>query len=103
MQLCVSLADLVGIDRNAAASINDRLVHPRMMVIEKDNERWVFPVDEVFGIARVKNHDLREVPVTVSHDSSAYTSGVFEWNGHSVGLLEDELIFGSLRRKLTGG
>jgi chemotaxis-related protein WspD len=104
MQLCVSLADLVGIDRNAAStSVRDRLVHPRMMVIEKDSERWVFAVDEVFGIASVKNHDLRDVPVTVSHDRSAYTRGVFEWNGHSVGLLEDELVFGSLRRKLMGG
>jgi chemotaxis-related protein WspD len=101
MQLCVSLAHLVGIDRTAGGHVHDRLVHPRMMVIEKDGERWVFGVDEVFGIARVQNQELREVPVTVSHDRSAYTRGVFEWNGHTVGLLEDELVFSSLRRKIT--
>lgn len=101
IQLCVSLGGLLGLEEAGGADQNGRHgVYRRMVVVERERERWVFPADEVSGIHRFRPGELRGAPVTVAKAAATYTRGMIPWQGRSVGYLDDELLFYSLRRGL---
>lgn len=71
-----------------------------MMVIERDGDVWAFAVSEVCGIIHHDPGLMQNVPVTVAKSAANYLRGVFVWRENRVGLLDDELLFFSLRRSV---
>lgn len=98
LQLCVSLAALLSIEPDSEADSEARASRPRFAVIEREGQRWVFPVDELLGVHRVARQALAAPPATVSGDGQALTSALFELSGQRVALLDPELVFTRLRR-----
>lgn len=98
LQLCVSLAALLGIDPSAADANMDR---PRLAVIERDGDRWVFPVAELCGVERIEQRALGAPPATVARDAAALTTALFSWRDRTVALLDADLLFAALRRVVT--
>ena len=79
--LCISLSRILEIEQT-----ND-LPGGRMIEIEKDGERWVFPVDQVQG---------------VSHVMSVTESGMvsrFHREGMDIGYLNSEMLFNILKKE----
>ncbi len=99
--VCISLGALLTTGRNGAQSGDGRLVRKRLLVASRGGERLVFPVDEVHGVHRYNPLELRDAPATVAKAPSTYTRRMLQWREHSVGLLDDELLFESLRRTLS--
>ncbi len=97
LQLCVALNELLGIEysmsRSHHASHDDR-----MIAIAQNKELWVFPVDEVEGIHLWHVAMLENAPVNVSKSASNYLKGIMTIKNKSIGLLDEELIFYSLKR-----
>ena len=73
----------------------------RLLVVQWDGQRLVFPVDEVHGIQRFQKEELKGPPATVSHSALTYTRGVFDWRKRTVGLLEADALFAALNRSLA--
>ncbi len=69
-----------------------------MMVIENEGEVWAFAVADVCGTHNCDLRTMKNVPVNVAKSTANYLRGVFAWQGHDVGLIDDELLFFSLRR-----
>jgi chemotaxis-related protein WspD len=44
---------------------------------------------------------LKEVPETVARSAATYSKALLPWHEHSVGLLDDELLFHSLKRSVA--
>ena len=63
--------------------------------------RLAFPVDEVQGIHRFPQEELKEPPATIAKSTLSYTRGVFAWRDHTIGLLDTELFFTALNHRLT--
>lgn len=93
MRLCVSLHYLLQIEEGAKQ-------YARMLAIQKGDQRWIFPVDEVYGNHRYRKRELQNVPVTVSKSTANYLKGVIAWEGKGVGVLDEDLLFQSLKRSL---
>ncbi len=101
IQLCISLQALLGIETAVVNSQNiNPLVYGRMVVIEKAGSRWVFPVDEIYGIHRIYGNELGNVPATVNKIADNYTKGMIKWQSQNVSYLDDELLFYTLDKKL---
>ena len=108
IQLCVSLRELLGIDGSSGrpaglkngASDERVKTYRRMMVIDSEDGKWVFPVDQILGIYRVNPGSFQNVPVTVAKAQSTYTKGIFKWEAHYVAHLDDELLVYSLTRSV---
>jgi chemotaxis-related protein WspD len=98
IQLCVSLRALLGIETDPEQNREQRRTYKRMIVINRAEERWVFPVDEIHGIYRIHPHQLQNVPVTVSKSEPAFTKGLFPWKDKYVAFLDDELLLYKLNR-----
>ncbi len=95
LQLCASLHRVVGLDEPAARSPVRRLV-----VTRRDQEFWVFPVDEVFNVVGFGSDEIESAPMTVTAAIGTHTRGVVAWREHKVGYLSMESLFASLRRSL---
>jgi chemotaxis-related protein WspD len=71
-----------------------------MIVVNKDEKRWVFPVDEIHGIHRIHPQTFQNVPVTVAKAKTTFTRYLFDWEETTVALLDDELLLYKLTRSM---
>ena len=92
-----SLSNILGIEKDADSK---RAVSRRMLVIEHAGESWVFPVDEVDRVYRVTIAEMEAVPVTISKDALAYSPAIIKQGERRIALLDEDLLFGALRRSL---
>lgn len=101
IQLCVSLNHLLDLETNQESQqpVNS-LIYQRLVVVEREGSRWVFPVDEIYGVQRFSAQDLRAAPIVISKSASTYTQGVFDWQATHVNYLNDELLFNTLNRRV---
>ena len=97
LQLCAALHELLQIKINAES---EPTITHRMLFIQKNGENWIFPVNEVFGIHYCDSINLTNVPVTISKSSTNFLKGVINWNGKTVGYLDEDLIFNRLNAEL---
>jgi len=100
--VCVSLSQVVGAEPLDDAWGHERsdTTFRRLLVIRQDTVRVVCPVDEVHGIHRFHPRELKDVPTTVAKATVTYSTALLPWQGHSVGTLDDQLLFYALKRSL---
>ncbi|XHR27423.1 MAG: chemotaxis protein CheW [Chthoniobacteraceae bacterium] len=104
---CISLAHLLGVnvanapEAEPVKAAKGRNAYERLLVVGREGERVVFAVDEVHSGVRYHPNDLKPIPSTVSQSTYSYTQGLLEWEGHSVGVLDDSLLFYTLGRQLA--
>jgi chemotaxis-related protein WspD len=113
LHLCVHLAQLLGgkaIGREAGqrpgagqeqqASAAAPGAQERLIVVQSEGHRWVFPVDAVDQVYRFPAGELTGAPATLARSSGRLTRGVFTWQGRSVGYLDDARLFQLLRTRI---
>lgn len=98
IQVCISLKALLGLEAGENQSLPT--THERMVVVEKEASRWVFLVDEIYGIHRFHADEFGNVPATVAKVPETYTKGILNWQNQNVSYLDDELLFYILNKKL---
>jgi chemotaxis-related protein WspD len=101
VRLCVNLRALLGINsEDTLKNETPQRLPRRMLVVDKEGERWVFPVDEIHGIQRIYPTQLGNTPVTVSKSGAGFSKGLFYWEHKHVALLDDDLLFYKLTRSV---
>ncbi len=106
LRICVSLHGLLGVEPDSTPTTNGHHIeHPpehtpeseqRMLIVQDRNDPWVFPVEQVLGIVRPADSDIREVPATFGKASS-FSRAVFSWKDRTVGYIDEVQLFASLR------
>lgn len=99
--LCINMQNFLEIESEKTKDKHKGVIFQRRMVaIHKEEDQWILPVDEVLGIGYCDLNRLENVPVTVAKSAANYLKGVFTWKQKTIGYLDEELLFYSLRRKL---
>lgn len=99
--LCASLSHLLNLESPQEKATATPVENTkRMMVAGQSEEKWVFPVDEVYGTYRFHLSELRDAPVVITKATEAYTQGVIHWEGDKVNYLDSELLFYTLNHKI---
>jgi chemotaxis-related protein WspD len=93
--LCASLSNLLSLESAEASSSSKR-----MIVAGQREEKWVFPVDEVYGTYRFHLSELRDAPIVITKAAESYTQGVIHWEKDKVNYLDSELLFYTLNHKI---
>lgn len=70
----------------------------RIIAIYKEGEIWVFPVNEIGGIFSWNIDTIENVPMSISKSSANYIKGIIYVDQKTIGLLDAELLFSSLKR-----
>ncbi|NBP88595.1 MAG: chemotaxis protein [Planctomycetia bacterium] len=118
--LCGSLHGLLGFAEHAdvqtaVPSLSDRgsfqtadddaiLASARLLVAThtegRTTRRWAFPVDEVAGVHRVVDDELRDVPSTLGKPGQRFSRALFTWHEHVVSLLAADRLFSGLHDQI---
>lgn len=98
--MCISMSRLLDLETDPVKAPSERVAYPRMAVLEKGADRWVFCVDEVDGIHRLHPNDMTNVPVTVTKAPHPYVQALFAREGETTAFLDEEALFGVVHRKL---
>ncbi|AZG15741.1 chemotaxis protein CheW [Cupriavidus pauculus] len=93
---CVSLAQLFG-----DAPEGDDARPARFLILGQGRSAIALPVAEVAGVEHVPRRALLPLPATLTRASARYTQALFEHAGHSVGLLDADLLRQALSRSLA--
>ena len=98
--LCISMERVLGIgaldEKSDAAKKLQRLV-----VIQKDGDRFAFPASEVYGLVRYAAAELQKLPPTVEQAEMHFAQALLPWNDKSVSCLDHELLFYTLNKGLS--
>jgi chemotaxis-related protein WspD len=104
LHLCVSLRELLGIEEvledRQINSVLPTITKERLLVVAQDQNRWVFPVDEVEGVCRIKAHVLENLPHTVEKSPKSYSQAIFSHQNKKVGMLTESRIFQALEKTI---
>jgi chemotaxis-related protein WspD len=73
----------------------------RLVVIQKQGDRFAFLASEIHGLVRSLWQELVSPPDTLARAEPHYTSSILQWNGKSVSCLDDELLFYTLNKGLA--
>lgn len=102
LQVCVCLVALLNISGGDAVDENHgKGVYQRMMVIEHQRVKYVFPVSEVRGLHRYLPDQLKEAPATALNCYVHYLQGMLMVDDHPVGVLDHESLFSALGRAIA--
>lgn len=99
LHLAFSLPQLIGLKIDAPFSGRARSL-PRMAQIEKEGDRWVFPVDEVLALHELTPESTLAVPGDPDDPATTYLTAMFEFDGQIAHCIDDGLLFASLKRSL---
>jgi chemotaxis-related protein WspD len=127
LQLCVSLRELLGIESNGphpnplpkgegtglghlpkregafvmdSSSVSSPVVKERLLVVEQNQNRWVFPVDEVEGVHRINAKAAEDVPHTVEKSDRHFSRMIFPHRDRKVGMISRERLFQALEKSI---
>jgi chemotaxis-related protein WspD len=98
---CVSLARLLRLNQSKESpAVANQSKPNRLVVVRRENSRVVYAIDEVHGIHRVHENELRDVPTTVARAATC-TRSVLVWRGRTVGVLDERLLFEAVQQSVA--
>jgi chemotaxis-related protein WspD len=100
IMLAASLTTLLGLATTRTSGSSHQGVG-RMAVAGTPEGKWVFPIDEIYGIYLFNRDDVKSPSVVISHADESYTRGVFQWQNRSVALLDPDRIFSALTTEIS--
>ncbi|MCW2291140.1 chemotaxis-related protein WspD [Pseudomonas sp. BIGb0408] len=95
---CVSLAEMLGLE--SAEAVTERRVVPRMLIFSLADGPVVMPVDEVEGIEAIAVSQVVETGNGSVPMARRFASGVLQWKGRSVTLLDEQILQQTIARSL---
>ena len=96
LHLCISLHKLFGEQEPQNLPRTARL-----LVARHGGEDWAFPVDQVEGMHDVAETDIEPLPATLTSIEVVYTQGLFHSGEKTVAIIDENLLFGSLLRRIA--
>ena len=98
IMLAASLTNLLGLSVTASSGTQGA---GRMAVAGAPEGKWVFPIDEIYGIYLFNRDDVKPAPVVITNADRSYACGVFQWQNRTVALLDADRIFNALTTEIS--
>lgn len=99
LHLALRLNHLLGI-ANSPKSQEQRIAVPRLLVAGREEQTWVFRVDEVDRVHRLVVCEVQPAPPTLSRSATRFSRGVFCYRNRVIGLLDEKRLFEAVRAGL---
>jgi len=101
IMLAASLTNLLGLTVQSTSTSSAAHAAGRMAVAGAPEGKWVFPIDEIYGIYLFNRDDVKPAPVVITNADHSYACGVFQWQNRSVALLDPDRIFQALTNEIS--
>lgn len=97
---CMSSVEIFGLTENFHSHPEGKQSYRRMIAVQKENNRFVFQVDEVLCVSQISRDVMEPLPDTLVSSDNALTTKLFDFEGATVGFLDTERFFQALTRSL---
>jgi len=97
---CVSVSNVIGLPEEKKRK-KEQLSGKRMIVVNRNGERFVFTVDKIYGVYRISPEKDIKSPAEMSDTSSSLMRGVFSLNDKMIGLFDEDKFFNFLNGSLV--
>jgi chemotaxis-related protein WspD len=94
---CMSLSRIIGLPDSEQ---KEESPGNRLALVELKGEHFALLADEILEIRRIVPSEIGEAPSTVSKSNSALTAGVFSIGARTVGILDEDKLYTTLRGSL---
>jgi chemotaxis-related protein WspD len=98
--MCIALGNILGVGNaeylpssTLSPQSQQSSVYARTVVMEVQENRWAFRVDEIAGIHRLDKKELKDVPVVISKTPDTYTKKILHLENRKINYLNYELLF----------
>jgi chemotaxis-related protein WspD len=98
MEICISFRALVSDKASATATHNNK---SRIIIINLDSGKYAFQADEVMGVFKISERDIKHPPTSISHTDKQLTGGVFDYNETHIGLVDDACMNSKLMEAMS--
>ncbi|MBF0263755.1 MAG: chemotaxis protein CheW [Gammaproteobacteria bacterium] len=89
IEICISLEQIIS---GNIISSNESNVKKRMIVIQLQSGKYVFPADEVMGVFTIKQDDIQKTSDSISGTKKQVCSGIYAYKDKHIGLLDESLL-----------
>ncbi|MDP8223945.1 MAG: chemotaxis protein CheW [Candidatus Lernaella stagnicola] len=100
IRLCASIHPLFEAVADETSGESDVADKSRLIMVEKEGENWVFPVDEVHGLYHYQPDEMKNSPVSASRTAEPLTMGTVPWRAGQIGLIDEDKLIEALKRSL---
>jgi chemotaxis-related protein WspD len=97
----VALEELLGVAPDAPGSGRGTGFARLVVIGDSPSRRVAFEADEVHGLHRCTEAELRPLPATIERAASRFTDALIDWQGHAVGRLDGPALLDALGRGLA--
>ncbi len=109
LYLTIAMESLVGLDRKFDMELNSK----QLLVLNIDNQKYCFPIDEFDSVKNIKLSDLEEIPQTISKIENNIIDNVFKTThkskinneSHTIeivaSIINNQKLISSLNRNLV--
>lgn len=102
VKLCFAVDKLLELDPGNTAGENTIGIYKRLLVLEHQNQNYVFPVDEVGGVERIDETALETLPSNLNEKHANLVKGVMKSQSGRVAVLNAPRLFGALEDAVSG-
>ena len=92
IELCIALNSMLSVDIESIEKNNQVNKQERMVVIHLDSGKYVFLVDELMGIFRINEREVKQTPTSIVHTKQQLISGIFDYEQKHIGLIDEKLL-----------
>ncbi len=96
---CVSAYEVLGLTDKIFK--DDNKGYKRMVIIKKNDDTFVFKVDELLRAERISSDDLKKPPATLTKSKASYTKNVYFKDKIEIGIINDDNFFKILKESLN--
>lgn len=101
LRLCASVHALFSLETPNGSSAGERVDKQRMIVVEKNKQGWVFPVDEIVGLSHYHPAEIENTPVAARKTAEpVITKGTIPLEQQVIGLIDEDELLLAFRRSL---
>jgi chemotaxis-related protein WspD len=104
LRLCFSLQVLFSLENQAKEDRSEKQAtgshYPRLLILTQGNDLFTFPVEEVESVYQFDLSKMSNVPINIFKTRENYLKGVIRKNEKNIYVINEEMLFLSLRRRM---
>lgn len=100
IKLAVELHGLLGVEQLASDAEKKSKIFKRNVVIQRNKDNWVLPVDEIYGVLKFNDKRVTSLPATAKTSKENFLRGFIKSDKIEAGIIVNNVLFDSISKNV---
>ncbi len=98
--MCISLSSFLSLPAVAPDYESKSKIYKSLLVMERNGESYVFPVEENYGVVKIDTSMYKESSATITKSTVTLTNSTFDLSDKTVSIIDENRLFEIINSKL---